>query len=745
MRILLRKSFTIILLCFFSVVANAQYAVTMTHDDTIEVNVCDNPVGVFYDDGGAGSEYSNNFSGYVVLTAQPGVTISISGSYNTENCCDYLYFYDGYGTVGTTYLGDFRGTGAVSVTATSGVVTIYFHSDYSITYDGFELVYTISGTGSNCSNLPGNIVVSGVTQTSAQLNWSAPNSSGPFVITVNDGAPIITNSNHYSFNSLSPGSVYNLTLCSVADSASHCCLVRKTFRTTCNVITHNDLPYHYGFEDATGSGAGASIDTCWTRFSSYVGSLPSPTSANSNTGSYSMNMVSNAEREVSFLVMPEYVDTLNLLCVRFSMCNRAAHGEAKVDVGVMTDPSDTSTFVKLESVRNAAGDFDTRLVYLLNYMGSGRYVAFRVRGGASDILLDDVILERLPSCATINNLRVENVASTSFAVSWSVLAQGSNTTVGYEVVAVPVGGGATVSTTVSRSPAIVSGVEPMTNYKVMVRAICTNNNYGSWDSVALTTQCLNYHISSPSGSETYNVSGVPVNSAWGNTVCQSIYTAAELRAMGLSAGSISTIQYSWTPSNNYDKVFDIYMGSTTQSTYGSGSPFLTSGMTHVYSGSHPIGTSGVQQYSLSPVFMWDGVSNLVVTTIMNQPAGASHSSSGFYGVSSYCGSSRTIYVYRDHNSYSWPELPGLTSTHASSYRPNIALSACDTIVPLCMGPMIVVDSVGLTDAFISWAPGGDESDWEVAYRLASSDSWTVVASHYAGTSYHFTGLARSTE
>ena len=740
---MLRKTITFILLCLSCTVAGAQAVFTMSNGDTILVNVCDNPSGTICDDGGLSDSYSNNFSGYVVLTATPGVDITISGSYHTESCCDRLRFYDGHGTYSSTLLGEVRGSGALSFTASSGVMTIHFSTDYSVTYEGFELTYSISGVSSVCSNLPSNLVVSGVTQSSAHVSWSAPNSSGPFVISLSGGTPVTVNGNSYTFNSLSPGSVYNLVLSSMADSASHCCRVKKVFRTSCNIITHNDLPYHYGFEDATGSGTGASIDTCWTRISNSALSAPSPTSADANTGSYSMNLVSSSGVMRSFLVMPEYVDTISVLCVRFAMCNRAPGGEAKVSVGVMTDPFDTSTFVNVESVRNTSNEFVSKMVPLLNYMGSGHYVAFRVRGGASDILLDDVVLERISNCSSVNNMHIENVSSTSLAVSWSILSLGTNTTVGYEVEAVPMGGGATVNTTVSRSPAIVTGLEPNTTYRVRVRALCTNNNYGNWDSVDVTTRCQGFHYSSPSGTGTENVTGVPVNSAWGNTVCQSIYTAAELRSMGMLAGPISSIQYTWTMSNDYDKTFDIYMGATSQSSYSGYATFLTAG-THVYSGNHPIGTNGPIRYALSTPFVWDGVSNLVVTTIMNQPAGAIHYSSGFNGMSTYCNTYRTAYTYRDANAYSWSDLPSLTG-NGTSYRPNIVMSTCDTNTTHCIGPMLVVDSIGFKDAFVSWAPGNTETEWEVAYRLASSASWTVVATHYTGTTFHFTGLARSTE
>ena len=730
-------------LCLLPAVACAQSVVTMVGGSTINVDVCSVPTGVIYDDGGSDDVYSNNFSGYVVLTASPGVTITVSGSYHTENCCDHIEFFDGPNTTSSSRIDDIRGSGVLNVSATSGVMTIYFHTDYSVTYDGFELFWSVSGTGSTCSNLPSNVVVGNVTLSSAVVSWSAPVSSGPFQLSLNGGTPVTVNTNSYTFNSLSPGSVYTVRVVAAADASSSCCAVERTFRTTCNVITHADLPWSYGFEDATGEGSGASIDTCWTRLSNVSVDRPGPTAVSSNSGVYSMNVASRSARANAFLVLPRYVDTLSVLQVRFAVCNRVTGGEGRVDVGVMSDPFDSNTFVLVESVRNPRPDFEQRVVSLAGFAGSGEYVALRVRGGASDMLVDDVFLERLMECAIINHVRVENVSSTSLAVSWGTAMQGVYTPVGFEVVAEPVGGGATVGVTAPRSPAIVSGLEPMTEYRVRVRSLCGGERYGNWDSVGVTTLCAGFHISSPSGvSEDYE-SGVPVNRYWGNTVCQCIYTASELRAMGLSAGPINSMQLSWTRSNDYDKVFDIYIGSTNQSSF-SGYTFLTSGMTHVFSGSHPVGTEGLVTYSFSSSFNWNGVSNVVVTTLMNQPSGATHYSSGFYGLSTNCGAYRSLYAYRDATPYAWSDLSSLNGSRSYS-RPNVSFSACDTTQSLCVAPMLVADSVGFGDVFVAWAPGRDESAWDVAFRATSSASWTVVATNYTGTSYHFTGLARNTE
>ena len=739
------KLLVIILLCLFPATVGAQEVFNMVSDSTIEVNTCLHPIGYLFDDGGQTGDYSNNFDGYVILSAPVGVTITVSGSYYTESCCDYLKCYDGYGSVASVLLGDLRGNGTMTVSSSSGYLTLHFHSDFSIFHSGFELSYSVGGTGSLCSNMPSNIVVGNVTTTSAQVSWSADTASGRFMLSLNDGTPVVSNGNSYTFTGLAPGSVYEVRVSSLADSLSHCCREQKYFRTTCNVISRADLPYHYGFEDATGTAASSSIDTCWTRITKSPFVTLCPSVMDANTGLYSMNMSIANGNDYAYLVMPEYVDTLGLTQVRFALRNRTVGSSGRVEVGVMSDPFDTNTFVRVGAVHNRDMTFETRVMPLNGYAAGGGYVAFRVRGGGCDVLLDDVVLELMPECSQLGSVRVENVSVSSLAVSWDLAAHGSSATVGYEVTVVPALGGTPVSTTVSHSPAIVTGLSAMTDYWVRVRPICTGNTYGNWDSVAVRTMCTGYSMSSMSGTGNNTVTGVPVYYGYGNTVSQSIYTVADLTAMGIGAGIISSIRYDWTENSTYAKQLEVYLGTTSQSSYGSNT-FIASNLTHVYSGAHPLGTSGVQTYAFSTPFYWDGVSNLVVTTIMNQPPGVSQIFSYFYGHSTYSGGAvQTLYKYRDNTPFSIADLPNLTSIYNSQYRPNISFSACDSTLTQCFGPMIVVDSVGYNDVTLSWAPGGAETEWEVAYRPVGGGTWNVVATHYTGTSYHFVGLGRSTE
>ena len=98
-----------------------------------------------YDNGGAGGNYSNNCSGYLVLTAPTGYVLQLSGSI-TSQYYDYLTVYDGNDDSGTTLLNKVNSisTAAITtVTSTGQSMTLYFYSNGGQNYAGLDLTVTL--------------------------------------------------------------------------------------------------------------------------------------------------------------------------------------------------------------------------------------------------------------------------------------------------------------------------------------------------------------------------------------------------------------------------------------------------------------------------------------------------------------------------------------------------------------------------------------------------------------------------
>ncbi len=98
---------------------------------------------VIYDNGGPTGNYSNYSNNVLhIHPATSGCKVVLTGTYNTENSYDYIRVYNGNSTTGTP-IAEFTGSGSINPpiisTASTGYLTVRFHSDGSTTKSGFVL------------------------------------------------------------------------------------------------------------------------------------------------------------------------------------------------------------------------------------------------------------------------------------------------------------------------------------------------------------------------------------------------------------------------------------------------------------------------------------------------------------------------------------------------------------------------------------------------------------------------------
>ena len=111
---------------------------------------------------------------------------------------------------------------------------------------------------------------------------------------------------------------------------------------------------------------------------------------------------------------------------------------------------------------------------------------------------------------------------------------------------------------------------------------------------------------------------------------QEIITAAELQAKGLTAGVINTIAWNTTGTQSTDTMLDftVSMGNTSQADLVAG--YITSGLTQVIDPRKFVPVAGGYAKSAVPFntnFVWDGISNIVVSWCWSNNDGGTASSS----------------------------------------------------------------------------------------------------------------------
>ena len=353
-----------------------------------------------------------------------------------------------------------------------------------------------------------------------------------------------------------------------------------------------------------------------------------------------------------------------------------------------------------------------------------------------------------PDCSPVDNLTV-HPTPTAALVTWQPGYYGNYTGADIEYKA------DTADTWISLPAvtgtyAVITGLDPLTDYNVRVTTDCEGFP-GGVATANFTTKQFPCEVEDTTlsatgtiGTGTSETTGVPVNSAWGNTMCQSIYLASELTALGMG-NTITAITYTWTNNSSYAKEFSIYMTNTSASEFtgASTSNWMPTGASAlVYNGPHPTGTSGSVTYQLTTPFVWDGSSNICITTTMNQPAGASHSSSGFYGKSTETSPQayRSMYKYQDSNPIDGSNPASVSPSSRSYYRPNITLSSSGcSQYGTCAAPAVAVVDVTTNTATLAWAPGNTETSWNLYYRMAGDATWSAPIA-VTGNNYIVTGL-----
>ncbi len=731
------KYLTILMFCLLGMgCAHAQYYVNMVPGVTY-IDGCEHPTGIIYDDGGPTGCYSSHFSGFVVISTPSPSIITLTGSYNTEVNNDYIYVYDGELANGNALTSRLSGNGTISVTSTTGILSIYFGSDITDNHDGLALTYSCTAANPDCTNKPRNLHVTQIADNSIQMHWTAANPYGQFLLDVDGVSTTVTGTIH-TLTGLSPGSTYSLMLSSIEDQDEACCALKRRIRTRCNPLSEEDLPYSYGFNDAAGNYYNNTIDNCWTRLSDGAARVNPlwPTSGNCY-----MELKSLYPDNSAILVMPEYVDSLSKTYVSFYLCNGPDGQSGTVEVGVMSDPLDSTTFVPVGTASNHHSSFEHRYISLEDYTGAGHYVAFRVNGRAEDIYLENVSLDLLPQCPMVDLEEILEAYPTSVVVSWRMASPSIALPTGFEVSATLWGSNTPeVTTTTTNTSIILSGLQPYRRYIITVGALCQDSLLGQTTSAVAKTTDLCAGMSSLSGYGISSIQGVPVTTNRANSACQTIYTASQLQTMGVTAGLIDRISYDWIAVDE-DKDFSIFIGTTDQQQYES-SNMITSGMREVYSNLLMMGTSGTRIYNFSRPLYWDGICNLVVTTLFSQPANTPQNSSQCYAYSSTFNNNRTLHYGRNSNAITAEELSDL-NCQFSIAQPDVTFHSCASSGN-CVMPTVMIDSVGFHEVSLAWSSDSTTRSWNVTYKKELDNTWHNVVSNTTATHCRITYLQPGT-
>ena len=198
-----------------------------------------------------------------------------------------------------------------------------------------------------------------------------------------------------------------------AGSTVHCQFARLTARTLQADIA---LPYCQQFDGLSTGG----LPSGWSRPRMYD-SRPRIWDSHNRSGDRSLQLLAlgNLGYEHAVAVMPMFdVDSVSGLTVSFYSYGTTNYAP-RIQVGVMDNPTDEGTFTVVSTVSLANGSWQSHVVDLSSYTGTGRYIAFRYYhedcdGCYFDAYIDDIVV----SDAATASKNVYSVSSHGASFRW---------------------------------------------------------------------------------------------------------------------------------------------------------------------------------------------------------------------------------------------------------------------------------------------------------------------------------------
>ena len=585
---------------------------------------------------------------------------------------------------------------------------------------------------------PENLVISGITNQGVTLNWDTvgmanewevyifPEDSSLAAATVHQ----VQNNPTLTLTGLSTGTQYNVYLRSVCPNGGHSNYINTSFTTMCDPLT--TIPYTENFDNVAGTTASTvnNLPACWsyhntgTNYPGYP--IVYDNSSYSLSGNNSLRFYTYTPSTYSdqYAIMPEFDNTtypLSSLQLLFQARQNSTSYDFVLLVGLMSDPTDVTTFDVLDTLVIKSTDYEPFAVYFDNYTGSGKYITFMAPKPVSGYNygnVDDIEISLAPSCLPVHRISFSNITVSSADVTWVPNGNESMWTLRYREqdgldstwLEIPVSG--VPQTTIYNLTDDVT-------YEVQIQSDCGNGDVSTWtyiktfktECIPMTTLPFFTDFDSYAGTTASTTNNLPpcwhyINRGSSYPGYPVIYNSSSYAVSGTnslrfytSTASSYADQYAILPAvdpafypiNTLQLEFDAKKYSTSYATF----TMVVGVMTDPYDETTFVG---------------------VDTVIVPETTAAAH----------------TTYFNHYTGTGTYIALVGLTAsqtgvTSNSGTVDNLNLS----VAPLCLQVgNVTVSNISANSAEISWTPNGFESEWWVKYQAdttgAAADSVHVT-------------------
>ena len=347
------------------------------------------------------------------------------------------------------------------------------HGNYSST--GLDEIRV--GAPVQCQR-PSEVSVSGVTANTALVSWVSAGDETSWKIDV-DGQQYTTTENPFLITGLTQNRIYSIKVRAACnDDNLSDWAYSPFFRTLCDTVTI-DAPHPFidGFEDTE-------YHYCWAMIRSISTTGITDQYWLAHQGNYCLQMHGPRDEsgQSSLVATPVISNDISTL----QMTLYGGYFSLPVPflvVGVMDgdtfEPVDTITLYSDPYIAIYTG----HVVSFRDYTGHGDRIAFLSRSTAyseSDMYLDDITIELIPTCPKPQYLTVTNVEAHSVELLWTAGGTEEHWLVSYNG----------MDTIVSSNPCTITGLQPDRSYSFQVCAYCSPDDQSLWsNTVSATTGC----------------------------------------------------------------------------------------------------------------------------------------------------------------------------------------------------------------------------------------------------------------
>lgn len=375
--------------------------------------------------------------------------------------------------------------------------------------------------------VPTALTSANITSGSTTLSWDAPatapgngyeyyysaTNTPPDNTAAASGTSVTTSASIGGLTSFTTYYYYVRSVCSASSKSAWS--LRGTFKTKCDPMTSM-------FEDFETAVVGPYSADCWDRIVLGVGyqNIASGSGVNNTKGVYQS---ANGAANTVIAVLPAFSNVnAGTHWLRFKA--KVTSGTAILDIGYVTNDTDATSFVTIQSVNinNTVFDGYEYTVIVPNTVPTNARLAIRHGGVPSgNIYWDNLYWEPKATCFAPTNVVVANPTSSTVNVAWT--APSSAPAAGYDIYYSINNTPPTASTVpsvsgITANPYTITGLNSATTYYIWVRSRCSMTDQSSWTNIASVLTLCVPKTSLFEDFEAYNTGLITNVPCWGRLV-----------------------------------------------------------------------------------------------------------------------------------------------------------------------------------------------------------------------------------